>query len=618
MKNSMSALVVSLALNLSLVVACDRDATPWLWDEDAAPVSLPLELDLADYEEARRWESGPALRSMRPRETGLEIEFDEPATRGRYLARFLPIAADHLGTIEIWTAEPESPIDVGVYIRSGLKPHYVVRAVPDRENPRQQVARFRVGRWQIHKVQGIRLSIASETSSLTIQRVAVSSERHAPVAHPTPETDWERAFAGPGPPENLILIVADTLRADAMALFGSERMTSPALDMLARYGTPFEAASSQAPCTFPSVNSLLTSQPVSTFLGEPRRELRSLAGRGAIADRLTNLGFRTWAVSASWIVRASKSVHNDWGGGYDAGFDRFDEGCAGQRADCVNEAAMGLIDDAPDDGRPFFLYLHYFDPHDPYRPPADFPGRFTVDEPGPDYVLRGDPNPLAETLYDGEGIEAIPKDEVQMLRDRYDDEIRFLDSELHRLFEALRQRDLLGGTMIVFTSDHGESFLDHGHLKHCRSVYQDQIGVPLIYWIPGSRSHLLQTDAVALLDIVPTALDYLGVPVHEPLPAGRSLRPLIDQGQNFDRIAISTTADSRSARNDRFKWIEDLGTGVGQLYDLDLDPNETTDVSSSHPAIIDQLAEAVRSQNPGEPGDLEDARRHLEALGYLE
>lgn len=618
MKRSIAALIASLTMNLTLVAACDRDATPWRWDEDAAPVSLPLELDLRDHEEAHRWEAGPALRSLQPRETGLEIEFEELATRGRYLARFLPIAADHLGSVEIWTAEPESPIDVGVYIRSGLKPHYVVRAIPDSKNPRRQIARFRVGRWQIHKVQGIRLSVASDTSSLTIERVSVSSERHESVADPTPETDWERGFASVGPPRNLILIVADTLRADALSLYGSERTTSPSLDLLARYGTPFEAATSQAPCTFPSVNSLLASQPISSFLGEPRRDIRSLAGRGAIADRLKNVGFRTWAVSASWVVRATSSVHNDWGGGYDPGFDRFDERCAGQGADCVNEAALRLIDGAPTDARPFFLYLHYFDPHDPYRPPAYFPRRFAVDEIGPDYLLRGDPNPLAATLYDGAGIEAIPKKEVQMLRDRYDDEIRFLDSELHRLFEALRQRDLLGETMIVFTSDHGESFLDHGHLKHCRSVYEDQIRVPLIYWIPGSNSHLPRTNAVALLDIVPTALDYLGVPVSEPLPAGRSLRPLIDREENIDQIAISTTAGFRSARNDRFKWIEDLGTGVGRLYDLDLDPNETTDVSAAHPAVIDRLAETFRSHSPDEPDDFEKARQHLEALGYLE
>jgi arylsulfatase A-like enzyme len=618
MKRSIVALITSLAMNLTMIVACNLDATPWLWDEDATPVALPLELDLGDHQEARRWEAGPALRSLRPHETGLEVGFDVSATRGRYLARFLPIAADHLGSIEILTAEPESPIDVGVYIRSGLKPDYVVQAIPDNENPRRQLARFRVGRWQSHKVHGLRLSVGSDTPSLTIQRVTVSSERYEPVAHPRPDTDWERAFASEGPPRNLILIVADTLRADALSLFGSERTTSPALDLLARYGTAFESTSSQAPCTFPSVNSLLTSQPVSSFLGEPRREIRSLSGRGSIADRLRAVGFRTWAVSTSWVVRASESVHNDWGGGYDAGFDRFDEQCAAQRADCVNEVALGLLDDAPADGRPFFLYLHYLDTHDPYRPPAHFPRRFGVEEIGPDYVLRGDPNPLAATLYDGAGIEGIPEAEVQMLRDRYDDEIRFLDSEVHRLFEALRVRDLLAETMIVFTSDHGESFLDHGHLKHCRSVYEDQIRVPLVYWIPGSSSHRRRTDAVSLLDILPTALDYLSITVSEPLPAGRSLRPVIDRGQNHDQIAISTTVGFRSARNDRFKWIEDPSTDVGQLFDLALDANETIDVSAKHPAVVDQLAEALQTSSSADPADLEAARQHLEALGYLE
>ena len=620
MNRSIIGLIASLAVSLSTTIACHPESPPWHWDEEAEPISLPLQLDLSDEREAARWETGAAIRSIHRHSEGLEADFDEATKRGRTLSRFLPIAPDHLGTIELVTREPESPIEVGVYIRGALEPDYTVEAVPDSTDPRRQRARFRVGRWQRRAVQGIRLGIDSDTPSLTLERVVVSSERHAPVAHPQADTDWRSAFVDHAvdTPKNVILIVADTLRADALSLMGAERVTSPALDRLAEYGTSFESVSSQAPCTFPSVNSLLASQPVSTFLGKPHRDSRSLEGRGSIADRLRAKGFETWAVSTSWVVRATESVHNDWGGGYDAGFERFDEHCAGQRADCANEVALRLIDGASASDRPFFLYLHYLDPHDPYRPPADFPRKFARDDTKSEFVLRGDPNPLAEQLYGGNDASGISRDDVKGLRDRYDDEIRYLDSEIHRLFEALRQRHLLSDSLIVFTSDHGESFLEHGHLKHCRSLYDDQIRVPLVFWIPGSNATGMRRSPVQLLDVVPTILDYMDLGSGAPRLQGRSLRSVIEENQNHEQIAFANTAGFRSARDERFKWIENQRTGSGLLFDLDRDPKESTDVSASHPAIKARLAGALRARQETDPADLEAVERHLKALGYLE
>jgi arylsulfatase A-like enzyme len=319
-------------------------------------------------------------------------------------------------------------------------------------------------------------------------------------------------------------------------------------------------------------------------------------------------------------VRATPSHHNDWGGGYGAGFDVFDEQCAGQPAGCVNEVAVALLDGRQPD-RPFLLYLHYLDPHDPYRPPASHAQELTEPFDGRESTARGDPNPLAEIRYRGAGLEAVPEDDVGHLRDLYDEEIRYLDHQLFLLFEALRQRNLLSETAVVLASDHGESFLDHGHLKHCRTVFEDEVRVPLVIWAPGIAEGSRAAHPVQNLDIVPTLLDLLDVAAADPRMAGRRLRPALETGRAVNDWASSAQGAWLAVSDGRFKWIENTGTGVGRLYDLERDPDETADVSDAHPDERERLAAALREAVPDAARRArlgEEAQRRLEALGYLD
>jgi arylsulfatase len=611
-------------LLLALGLGCRPDATPRGWPSDASSRALPVVLELEDAEEARRWEPGPAVRTRLVEGSGLAIEPLSGATRGLHVSRALPLSADRLGAVEIWTKEPMPPLVVSPYIRGRTEPGDAVRAVPAPADPRRQIARFRVGRWNRRAVQGLRVTAPGGPDPWILERVRVSTDRYVPVATPDPEVDWTSAFAGTAP-RHAILIVADALRADHMSLYGYGRPTTPRLDALARHGVVFEGAWSQAACTFPSVNSLLTSQPTSSFLGEPPGIRRSLAGRGSLAERLRAAGWRTWAVSASWIVRATSSPVNDWGGGYAAGFDVFDESCANEPAGCVNEIAVDLLDSIEGTDERFFLYLHYLDPHDPYRPPPNHERVFARPFDGRAATARGEPNPLARILYRGEGVDAVPTAEVRQLVDLYDEEIRYLDREIERLFEVLRQRGWLSETVIVLASDHGESFLDHGHLQHCRTVFEDQVRTPLVVWAPGSGRAGRRAGPARNLDIVPTILDGLGVAVAGVPPAGRSLWPVVEGAALAEGIATSAQGPWESATDGRFKWIENVREEGGSLFDLERDPAEQHDVAATHPELRERLDRALdeersraASEAASEAARREAVDRQLEALGYLQ
>ncbi len=307
------------------------------------------------------------------------------------------------------------------------------------------------------------------------------------------------------PAHNVVFILVDTLRADHLPLYGYGRDTSPNLTALGRESLVFQAARSQASCTFPSVNSMLTSRSASAFLGQPGGAMGLPAGIPGLAELLHARGFHTAAVSASPIVRASPGRFNP-GGGYGRGFDSFQEDCVWQGADCVTGQALPHLGRDP---RPLFLYLHYLDPHGPYAPPAGYRPRFARGRPDKDFVRRGDPNPIARWLYQGGADPRVTAADLAYLVDLYDDKIAFFDAQLGRLVAALRAGGLLDDTLLVLAADHGEEFLEHGDVKHCRNLFDTTIRTPLLLRVPGARPRAV-AEPVENLDIVPTLLDLLG------------------------------------------------------------------------------------------------------------
>jgi len=428
----------------------------------------------------------------------------------------------------------------------------------------------------------------------------------------------------PTRPVNVIIALADTLRADHMSCYGYRRPTTPEIDRFAEDAVLFERARSQSACTFPSVNSLLTSRYASVFHGQGGAEMGIPEQYPSLAELLSRSGYSTIAVSASPIVRATPSKHNP-GGGFGRGFDIFDERPLWREAAYVNQLAMRYLDRTEE---PFFLYLHYMDPHDPYRTPKDFDSRFAGPYEGHDFIAEGNPNPIADMVYDDGPTVAFDDRDIQHLLDLYDDEIAYFDREFGRLVAGLRQRGLLNRSILVLVSDHGEEFMEHGeHVKHCRVLYDTSTRVPLIVKIPRVEGGRRIASAVQNLDIVPTVLDYLGIAGPETSFSGASLRDLLDDGNEAPRVAFSDQGKWRSADDGRYKLLLDAKNVERQLFDLRADPLEQSDLyDPEHLASRELEPPLIRwlTLTEGGIGDaeaLEAGRKteeRLRALGYLE
>jgi arylsulfatase A-like enzyme len=430
----------------------------------------------------------------------------------------------------------------------------------------------------------------------------------------------------PERPRNVILIVVDTLRADRLSAFGYGRPTSPNLAAFARHAVRFDAARSQAACTFPSVNSILTSRWPAAFLGQPNQALGIPPGIPSLAEILLAQGFHTVAVSASAVVRKSPSRFNP-GGGFARGFDVFHEDCVWQPASCVDAAAAEHLRRPRPSDKPLFLYLHYIDPHGPYQPPPTWRRRFATggsDTPEKDWVRKGNPNPIGDWLYKGKPHPGFTPQDLQHLKDLYDEEIGFVDSQLGALFGRLRRTGLLESSIVLLAADHGEEFLEHGDVKHCRNLFDTSLHVPLVVRVPGAPARVVASP-VQNLDLVPTVLDYLGIKLGIKTAgafAGRSLRNAIE-GKAEPEIQYALQGSLRSAADGRYKLIEDLAAGTQALYDLKADPGETKDVLAAERRAYASLRDALakwlaKSEGKGTADASRAAQEKLRSLGYIE
>jgi arylsulfatase A-like enzyme len=437
---------------------------------------------------------------------------------------------------------------------------------------------------------------------------------------------WLTASCGSGTsnrPSLVVLVLVDTLRAESLPAYGYGRDTAPFLSRLAERSVLFENVHSQASCTLPSVNSILASRYPADFL------VGATATRGVrhdlptIASIFREAGYATLAVSASPVVTATPSQYHD--GVFGIGFDDFLEQCVGGAAACVTEAALDVVAAA---SSPLFLYLHYFDPHDPYAPP-DHGERFfdsTTAPPVRDWAARGMPNDLAEAI-DGM-TDPIPYDDADVTRlvDLYDAEISYLDGQLERLFAGLDQLGRSIDAVVAIGSDHGEQFLEHGRLKHCKSVYEPETRVPLIMTIPSAPPRRVRR-AVQNLDITPTLLDAAGLRWRNQGLAGQSLMPLVREGEIPGGWSYSLQNSQRALSRDRYKLVFDTATEQYEVYDLERDPAESVDLSTSEPEVLEAMVIQLRQvmgradEAVGDPARtsrlLRRAEARLRALGYL-
>jgi arylsulfatase A-like enzyme len=448
-------------------------------------------------------------------------------------------------------------------------------------------------------------------------------------------------FKADGP--DIILIYLDALRADHLGCNGYPRNTSPSIDRLARGGARFGNVISQAPSTFPSVHSALTSKVASHFLDAnaclPPKHL-------TLAECLKNRGYTTVAVSSSPVVTKSNTAYSL--GGFEQGFEVFDESVSyGQdwnwqwrSPEGVIEKALEWIDTAD---RPLFLFLYIMDPHSDYRSPEPFNSLFDPGYRGREAVEMGKVASFEEATLMGLDPGLDEKD-IRHLVALYDGEIAYADSQVGRLVTWLRERNRLDDTLLVLTSDHGEEFLEHGGVQHGYTLYNEVIRVPLILRYPPRipEGTVIEDRIVQSLDVAPTVLDLAGIEKPAYMQ-GQSLVPLI-RGIESDwrpyAISESPFADKKALITGKWKYIYTPGTrplnpvlrvekAPGRsLHNLEDDPSELRDVYAENPEIggrlhailLRLLPEAERARLAAKK-DLEvhpDVVEQLKSLGYLQ
>ena len=441
--------------------------------------------------------------------------------------------------------------------------------------------------------------------------------------------------------ERVILITCDTLRADRLGLYGFEHATSPSLDAFARESIVFDNAYSSAPLTLPSVCSMMTGRLPANIGVEHNREYLNAKVR-TIAEELTKERIATAAVVSNWIL--VNPVFMPAGYGVRQGFVHYDEAMPRnedarripeRRADATTDAAIEWLDAqlAVGDDR-FFLWVHYQDPHGPYIPPPRYIEM--MDRP------LSDEEPLFFT-FNTEGRGGIPR--YQMLRREtrpevyriaYDAEIRFFDDQLGRLLQHLEDKDLLEDSLIIFSSDHGESLGEHDFwFSHGEHLNRELLHVPLVVRYPRGMpqppaesvgGYRRVSEVVNHLDIFPTVLRAFGI---DPGPVSGS--SLIASALPGDRVAVQMLAyeDGRKIRTvtDR-RWRLHLDEKQPpRLFDLEADPGEDRDVAATHRDVVERLRASYAELLAGDTAETiqgqtralsAEERRIMNGLGYTE
>jgi arylsulfatase A-like enzyme/Flp pilus assembly protein TadD len=423
---------------------------------------------------------------------------------------------------------------------------------------------------------------------------------------------------------NLLLVTVDTLRADVIGAYGGPPGLTPELDRLAAAGVRFSSAYAHAPMTLPSHASILTGEYPFRHGVRDNGTFRLDGTRVTLAEALRDAGYRTAAFVGAFVL--------DVRFGLSQGFDRYDDyyddqgDAAGfhfaeRRAAEVLEPAADWIQEG--DG-PWFAWVHLFDPHAPYAPPAPY--------------LEG----RRERPYEGE--------------------VAYVDATLGHFLEGL-EPEVLERTLLVFTSDHGESLGEHGEQTHGAFAYNSTLHVPLIVWAGSGITAAVEDAPVGHVDVVPTVLDLLGLPALASVQGTSLVGSITAAADGLDGSpaaddAAPPAAEAGGPRDDgRALYFEALNgyftqnlaplagviaggyklidLPVPELYDLSIDPQERYNLHDAEPAIASRLRGllagrlGVATPESGQSPLLADlgassldaidatARRRLESLGYL-
>jgi arylsulfatase A-like enzyme len=391
---------------------------------------------------------------------------------------------------------------------------------------------------------------------------------------------------------NIVWITLDTTRADHLGCYGYFRPTSPNIDKLADKSILFENCVAPMATTLPSH--------VSTLTGTYPIENGVLANRDAggksfvpseqlrgIAAHLQDEGYVTAAFVSATPLKRWSGIHQ--------GFDHFDEPATGQkqrRAEETNRRAMDWLSNA--DAAPFFLWVHYFDPHSPYDAPGSFGDTFVTDQDLEDYLSE---RAISEESTTYKGATIITRESIN----GYDGEIAYTDHHIGRLLDHLKAKGLWDNTAVTLLADHGEGIGQHNRPRH-GEVWNEQLRVPLLIRVPGVAAQRVTTP-VSSIDVFPTLLGLMDEPKLEEYLAHASGADAL-AGPTKERFAFSQMSQrlqqfgleqTYAITTARWKYAA-TETGQAQLFDRAEDPFELRDVLGEHPKIASDFQKMLHQQ----------------------
>lgn len=441
---------------------------------------------------------------------------------------------------------------------------------------------------------------------------------------------------------DVVLVVVDALRRDHVGLYGYPEPTTPALDALEDRCTVFENAYSQASNTFNSTSTLLTSRyfPLLTrnqwyegVPGAPEPTQQAHAAAPYLMQENVTLAERMQAAGYETVGLFTNPHHHPtsgfWQGFEHPRFLEFEERpITYAKASRLYDAFFDWFD-RRDPARPYFAYVHFMDPHHPHTPPRRLRREFVTVKGRDGLFFSGTPT----------GDLVPSADDLTYMTALYDASIRHVDEVLGRMLAELARRGGLDDTVLVFASDHGDEYMDHGGLGHGQTLEKELVHVPLAICpdlAPGEYEGRRFAGLVRNLDVAPTVLDLAGAPRPRELE-GRSLVPAL-LGRRFRGVesSLAWVGSLRSLTTARWHLTWDLRSGEKKLYDNREDPRGTIDLAERRAEVVERLSAEIErleerrraarelagelvSASPDAAGEeaSEEVLEQLRALGYL-
>lgn len=420
---------------------------------------------------------------------------------------------------------------------------------------------------------------------------------------------------------NFVLVIIDTLSRDHLPCYGYRRPTAPTLARLASEGAVADGVSPTS-WTKPAVASILTGLHPLRHQAIGGEDVLPAAAE-TLAERLKARGYSSLGVTANGFVGGRYG----FGQGFDEyvtlpdqGFGRFEP------AATVNRVLFERVSRLRP---PFFLYLHYLDPHAPYEPMSSRDSWRLME--------RLFPRRTAVTIFETEeeNFMTRPPELMRDAVDQYDGEILRVDDAIAAVLDRLRRQGLLDSTLVIVTSDHGEELQEHGRMGHGKSLYEEVVEVPLVLWDPGLIPPGTRHGSVSLTDVAATALDLLGKGTSADGTDGLDLAAPLETGRRIDgsdrELLLHLDAPGGhylALRADAWKLVLGRGPYRKELFDLKADPAERVNLldraagrrsfASVAGRLVERYGETVRKSLAPEMGkDDAETREAMAALGYV-